>query len=350
MPDMIRGINKQSYERKIKEPFGVITDGPLNSALYDITLYDVALDDYLDIDYKLRPHAIVKVSVRGREGRRFVYDHETEWSFSKMGFLLALYERYHASKFITRPDPPGRRVDPPMDQLIYHQILKQIGAGPELTWRTITPRQHLYVWLQAHEEGLLPEEDPVPRPALIGAALEQGLISESELIENKTLQWPGKSNITLDYGLPNEVYNETVRQFKSAYNWSPGRNILITEADIQVAEVNSEVAAKVFGALYLTTDPREFETPFDTPRERVENVWKVFNVFLEINDVEPVSPTNPHNPPKQEFINAFPEAEKKSTPWYPGASSAPQLYVGARLNDVGRWLALKHGIELDDWD
>jgi len=350
MSDEIIGVNKQSYDRKIKQHFGLITDGPLNSALYDITLHDVVGGGSFATNYRLRPDVLTEASVRGAEGQRFVYDYETEWSFSKMGFLIALYKRRNSRRFITRPDPPGRRTGPPIREIKKQQIVKPIGAGPELTWRTITPKQHLYAWLQAHEEGLLPEEDPVPRPALIGAALEQELISESELIENKTLQRPGKSNITLDYGLPNEVYNETVRQFKSAYNWSPGRNILITEADIQVAEVNSEVAAKVFGALYLTTDPREFETPFDTPRERVENVWKVFNVFLEINDVEPVSPTNPHNPPKQEFINAFPEAEKKSTPWYPGASSAPQLYVGARLNDVGRWLALKHDIELDDWD
>ena len=350
MNDEITGVDKQSYNRKVKQPFGFVIGQELNSALHELTIYDIVKVDGFGENYRVTSGSITKHSVSG-PNKKLKRSYGGKWKMTMVDVLLAFYKGNNVKKFAS-DDIDSTRLEPgsAMRKAIKSSITREIRFGPNLNWERITPRQHLYVWLQAHDQGLLPVGDPVPRPALIGAALEQELISESELIENKTLQRPGKSNITLDYGLPNEVYNETVRQFKSAYNWSPGRNILITEADIQVAEVNSEVAAKVFGALYLTTDPREFETPFDTPRERVENVWKVFNVFLEINDVEPVSPTNPHNPPKQEFINAFPEAEKKSTPWYPGASSAPQLYVGARLNDVGRWLALKHDIELDDWD
>ncbi len=341
MTEKLPSIKTVSYERKYHQQFGFCVGEKIKSDLYDVTICDLVdanLGDYTDVN-PLRPTALTSAIIREIDGQYVMYDEQLEANISAVDYLLIRYRQMSADS--------SKRMS--KDEVGY-RIADQMTKVNPRKWGYLTPKEFLQVWLQAHREGVLPNEDPVPRSALIAAAVEQELISPNELIENKELTVPGRGKLTLEKGLPNDIYNEIVRQFKSAYGRSPGRAIPITDEDMTFVGVEKEDAPEVFGAFFFTTEPREFETPFDTPREQVDKVWELFKVFLDLNDVGMISETNPHNPPKKRITEGQPEMKKQSTTWYPGASSAPQMYVGARVNDIGRCIARKNNIDLDCWE
>jgi hypothetical protein len=212
----------------------------------------------------------------------------------------------------------------------------------------LTPAEHLAAWLTAKREDLLPSRDSVPNTALVAAAIDLGLIERDQLIATDVLI-PDNGIITLDGALPFAVYNETIRRFPDQYSVAPGRRQPVTEDAMQLQDVTRANFTQMFAQRFLTKQPRKFQTPLKSPRDSVSAVWALHECVRKANDIAAISATDPLRAPKQAIADAIEGVRKQSTTWYPGARSRPQLYVGARLTDAGRALALMHGIDIDDW-
>jgi hypothetical protein len=148
--------------------------------------------------------------------------------------------------------------------------------------------EHLAAWLQAHEEGILPEGDKVPSKALIAAAIEQGVADWSDVGEQEVPDGEG-GTMMISEGLPREKYAETLRQFEDAYGVSPGRWVPPTESEFEVDDLETEETAVEFAQRFLkkTDDPDEqMKDKYDYPRMPTEMVWKTAKFWAEeINDV-----------------------------------------------------------------
>jgi hypothetical protein len=152
--------------------------------------------------------------------------------------------------------------------------------------------EHLAAWLQAHEEGILPEGDKVPSKALIAAAIEQGVADWSDVGEQEVPDGEG-GTMMISEGLPREKYAETLRQFEDAYGVSPGRWVPPTESEFEVDDLETEETAVEFAQRFLkkTDDPDEqMKDKYDYPRMPVSKVWKAYVYWCEgINDVEHIA-------------------------------------------------------------
>jgi len=303
------------------------TEGPIvgslsRTALYDLTINDVAEPEH----YRLAGHNPLRVGAgaplylkpaKGEHG--LAIDEQVGARYSPLTYLLVEAGERSASD----PGSPRRS--------------------------NLTPEEHLKAWIQASKRGLLPNDDPVPWLGVFGAALDMGLVTEAELINDKKLYVPRMGTIRSDRGLRNDIYDQVLRNFRDKYGVAPGREPAVTEEHWQFEECTATDLLHAFPSLFLTSRPREHETPFSGPKERMANVWELFELLVSLNGLEELSPYDPHKQPKQLIVSKLPDAEKKSTTWYAGADSKPQLLVGARVNDVGRSIGLKYGIEFDDW-
>jgi hypothetical protein len=153
---------------------------------------------------------------------------------------------------------------------------------------SLNASEHLAAWLQAHEEGILPEGDKVPSKALIAAAIEQGVADWSDVGEQEVPDGEG-GTMMISEGLPREKYAETLRQFEDAYGVSPGRWVPPTESEFEVDDLETEETAVEFAQRFLkkTDDPDEqMKDKYDYPRMPTEMVWKTAKFWAEeINDV-----------------------------------------------------------------
>jgi len=231
-----------------------------------------------------------------------------------------------------------------------HYLLVECGErSVDDPYGSLTPEEHLAAWVYAKQQGFLPKADKVPNAALNAAAVELG-VCEWDDIGPKEVQTRGGETVTIPEAVPDPEYAAVLKQFSDAYGVPPGRSIPVTDADAEIDGLTQENSPRLFAEKFFTTKPRDLPTPFDTPKERAENVWEFYKKVCELNDVEPRSQYDRYSSPKQEIADAVEELEKKSTPWHPEDDGRPQMYVGGRINDLGRDLAVQHGIYFDDWD
>jgi hypothetical protein len=184
--------------------------------------------------------------------------------------------------------------------------------------------EHLAAWLQAHEEGILPDRDKVPSKALIAAAIEQGVADWSD-IDTQTVMSDGEE-VTFE-GLPKVHYNRIVDVFGDAYGEHPGRYSNWTGEDlafdelqkaVDVDELDKESSPEVFAEVFLRRTESADETvkdEYDHPRLPVDRVYKAYVYWCEeINGIEALNQYNEAG--KSRIAEAL--GVKKGKASYPG--------------------------------
>lgn len=153
---------------------------------------------------------------------------------------------------------------------------------------TFTDQEILETWVHARKQHYVGSNAKVPNRGLNAAAIEMGIAEPSDLIRNKQVDL-GDDSFTLPRGLPGELYNETVEQFKEYYGEDSGRSPITTEADFEHPDVTEENSLEVFGELYLDDDPDPETCDYDTPRVSTSPCWEAYEKWCEINDIDPLS-------------------------------------------------------------
>jgi len=231
-----------------------------------------------------------------------------------------------------------------------HYLLVECGErSVDDPYGSLTPEEHLAAWVYAKQQGFISKADKVPNAALNAAAVELG-VCEWDDIGPKEVQVGEDETVTIPEAVPDPEYAMVLKQFSDAYGVPPGRRIPVTDADAEIDGLTQENSPRLFAEKFFTTKPRNRLTPFDTPKERVKNVWEFYKKVCELNDVEPRNQYDPHSSPKQEIADAVEELEKKDGGWSPESDSDPKMFAGARINETGRKLAKKHDIYFDTWE
>jgi hypothetical protein len=191
----------------------------------------------------------------------------------------------------------------------------------------------LETWLYAKREGILGADAPVPLRALNAAAIDMGIASPSDLISEKEIR-TGDATIVLSDGLPDDLYNETLREFPDVYGVSPGKTPIVTEAEVRADPVDPETSLRRFGELFLDEQPDRGPDPdFSVPRVSSNVCWQAYQAWCSINDIEP----RPQREIQQMVTNV--DAEKKRAKIViDGEKTTRACFTGVHLEDRGWWL------------
>jgi hypothetical protein len=195
----------------------------------------------------------------------------------------------------------------------------------------------LETWLYAKRDGILGPDAPVPLRALNAAAIDMGIASPSELVSEKEVR-TGDASIVLSDGLPDDLYNETLREFPDVYGVSPGKTPMVTEADVRVGDLDPETSLTRFGEMFLEEHPERGPDPdFSVPRVSSNVCWNAYQAWCSINDIEP----QPQREIQRMVTNV--DAEKKRAKIViDGEKTTRACFTGVHLDDRGWWLYHRH--------
>jgi hypothetical protein len=196
----------------------------------------------------------------------------------------------------------------------------------------MTDKELLEVWKLVKEQGFISEDDPIPNRALNRAAVEMGICEWSD-IGPKEIDVVGEETYTMEEALPDDAYNEAVRQFEEEYGLAPGRSWMRSETDFIVENLSTDRSTKEFGKRYLTADPPEESCEYETPRIKTKVVWNAYKAWCELNGIEH---RKERDGAKSEIASAKDEIEMKYAKWLDDGSVS--TYYGGKLNDKGWWI------------
>ncbi|MFY4815027.1 hypothetical protein ACOJIV_20380 [Haloarcula sp. AONF1] len=92
---------------------------------------------------------------------------------------------------------------------------------------SLSDAEVFYAWRQAKVRNDLADDDPVPYRAMVGIAVEDGLVDEEELIERDAdTGEPAADDVEDTYqALPSGTYNDVLRHIREEHGIAPGRDV-----------------------------------------------------------------------------------------------------------------------------
>ena len=266
-------------------------------------------------------------------------------------------------------------------------VLPKIESEVELDVDNIDQlplKTYLYAWQYAWKEDLIPKDDPIPHPALSAIACER-LIPSDHVQDRVVIDCNGNEKV-IKQSLPAGVYNRTIKiplikaydksydelghRFfddlhvsssrasdgrQSSIDMSPrhpqkpeGINSLCIqsafgfnrqpaklETHFKIDGLTTETSAKLFAALFLTTDITEdqyYKPEYQYPRIPVEAVWEAYLYWTEeINDIK----HKPEFSGGKKDIREELGVEKSNLHF---AGSKQNCYKNIKFNEDGWWI------------
>ena len=91
-----------------------------------------------------------------------------------------------------------------------------------------------YAWREAKSRGLIPDDDPVPWRALVGVALDDGVVDDDDIVER---EGDGTGTYT---GFPDAAtYDQALDHVRETYDVDPGRDPVDTGGDTRTPTVET---------------------------------------------------------------------------------------------------------------
>ena len=122
---------------------------------------------------------------------------------------------------------------------------------------SLSDAEVFYAWRQAKVRNDLADDDPVPYRAMVGIAVEDGLVDEDELIERDAdTGEPAADGVEDTYqALPSGTYNDVLRHIRKEHGVAPGRDLATGRGGREDGETDG-----------YDDDPRSVSTTVDVRR------------------------------------------------------------------------------------